>query len=318
MHEMNSSRSDSFFSQFRYWDLNLLVVLEALFAEQGNVTRAAQRMGLSQSAMSHALNRLRDMLNDPLFVKQGQKMQPTKRALALAPMIAGWLEQIRMQLNPPIFEPANIDQEVNIAIPEHLERLVLPALLRFLRQHAPGIRLHSRPVPLVQLAEAFMQGRIDMAIIGNEWDAGDAFIQQQLSSSRFVVIYAENQLQFGEQEITLDMLAKLPHLASNYSYKTATIIDNYFAAHGLSRTIMATSGGITSIPSILQECAMVSILPEIMVADHPLFQTLVMRPFAMGQVQATLQLVWHRLHEHDPVQQFLREWISRHFAEMSQ
>ena len=234
MHKMNSSRNDAFFQQFRYWDLNLLVVLEALFTEQGNVTRAAQRVGLSQSAMSHALNRLREMLNDPLFVKQGQRMQPTKRALSLAPVVSDWLEQIRRQLNPPIFDPAEIAQEVNVAIPEHLERLVLPALLRFLRREAPGILLHSRPVPMVQLAESFTLGRIDMAIIGNEWDAGDGFLQQQLISSQFVVIYDENQVQFGS-DMTIEHLAKLPHLASNYSYKTATIIDNYFAAHGLSR-----------------------------------------------------------------------------------
>lgn len=318
MQKMNSSRNNAFFQQFRYWDLNLLVVLEALFTEEGNVTKAAQRIGLSQSAMSHALNRLREMLDDPLFVKKGQRMLPTKRALSLAPMVSDWLEQIRQQLNPPEFDPSEIEQEVNIAIPEHLERLVLPALLGFLRREAPGMLLHSRPVPMVQLTEAFTQSRIDMAIIGNEWDIGEGFLQHQLTSSRFVMIYDEQQLQFGEQEISLEDLSRLPHLASNYSYKTATIIDNYFSAHGLSRKIMATSGGITSIPAILRECKMISILPEIMVAHHPLFDDLVMRPFAEEQVRATLQLVWHRLHEHDPVQQFIRDWIIQHFAEMSQ
>lgn len=311
---MNNSRNDAFFQQFRYWDLNLLVVLEALFTEQGNVTRAAQRVGLSQSAMSHALNRLREMLDDPLFVKQGQRMQPTKRALTLAPVVSDWLEQIRLQLNPPVFDPATIEQEVNIAIPEHLERLILPPLLRFLRREAPGILLHSRPVPMVQLAESFTFGRVDMAIIGNDWDAGEGFLQQQLINSQFVVVYSDDQVQF-EPDMTLEQLAKLPHLASNYSYKTATTIDNYFAAHGLTRQIMATSGGITSIPAILRECAMVSILPEIMIADHPLFDQLVKRPFAPQQVSATLQLIWHRLHEHDPVQQFIRHWIIQYFAD---
>ena len=83
---MNNMRTDTFFQQFRYWDLNLLVVFEALHCEQGNVSRAAKRIGLSQSAMSHALNRLREMLDDPLFVKQGHRMHPTSRALALAPV----------------------------------------------------------------------------------------------------------------------------------------------------------------------------------------------------------------------------------------
>ena len=316
MQNMNNVRTDTFFQQFRYWDLNLLVVFEALHCEQGNVSRAAKRVGLSQSAMSHALNRLREMLDDPLFVKQGHRMHPTSRALALAPVISDWLENIRGQLNPPEFDPATIQQEINIAIPEHLERLVLPALLGFLRQQAPGLHLHSRPVPMAQLNEAFAQGRIDMAIIGNDWEPKESYQHCQLTDSRFVYVYDARQLQFAES-VSLAELAAVPQLASNYSHKTATIIDNYFSGHGLTRHIMATSGGITAIPAILAECPMLSILPEIMIADHPLFESLVRRPFEPDNVRATLHLVWHKLHEHDDVHRFVRDWIVQHFSVMS-
>jgi DNA-binding transcriptional LysR family regulator len=316
MQNMNNVRTDTFFQQFRYWDLNLLVVFEALHCEQGNVSRAAKRVGLSQSAMSHALNRLREMLDDPLFVKQGHRMHPTSRALALAPVISDWLENIRGQLNPPEFDPATIQQEINIAIPEHLERLVLPALLGFLRQQAPGLHLHSRPVPMAQLNEAFAQGRIDMAIIGNDWEPKESYQHCQLTDSRFVYVYDARQLQFVES-VSLAELAAVPQLASNYSHKTATIIDNYFSGHGLTRHIMATSGGITAIPAILAECPMLSILPEIMIADHPLFESLVRRPFEPDNVRATLHLVWHKLHEHDDVHRFVRDWIVQHFSAMS-
>ena len=313
MHNMNNGQSDAFFQQFRHWDLNLLVVLEALFCEQGNVSRAALRVGLSQSAMSHALNRLREMLDDPLFVKQGHRMHPTSRAIALAPVIAGWLENIRGQLKPPVFDPATVQQEINVAIPEHLERLVLPALLGFLRQQAPGLHLHSRPVPMSQLNDAFAQGRIDMAIIGNDWEPKASYQHCLLTESRFVYVYDARQLQFAVS-VSLAELAAVPQLASNYSHKTATIIDNHFTVHGLTRRIMATSGGITAIPAILAECPMLSILPEIMIADHPLFESLVKRPFEPDSVRATLHLVWHKLHEHDLVQHFVRDWIIRHFA----
>ena len=316
MQNMNNVRTDTFFQQFRYWDLNLLVVFEALHCEQGNVSRAAKRVGLSQSAMSHALNRLREMLDDPLFVKQGHRMHPTSRALALAPVISDWLENIRGQLNPPEFDPATIQQEINIAIPEHLERLVLPALLGFLRQQAPGLHLHSRPVPMAQLNEAFAQGRIDMAIIGNDWEPKESYQHCQLTDSRFVYVYDARQLQFAES-VSLAELAAVPQLASNYSHKTATIIDNYFSGHGLTRHIMATSGGITAIPAILAECPMLSILPEIMIADHPLFESLVRRPFEPDNVRATLHLVWHKLHEPDDVHRCVRDWIVQHFSAMS-
>ena len=317
MQNLNNGRTDTFFQQFRHWDLNLLVVLEALYTEQGNVTRAAQRVGLSQSAMSHALNRLREMLGDPLFIKRGHRMEATSRAGALAPVVAGWLGLIRTQLHPPEFDPATVQQEINVAIPEHLERLVLPALLGFLRKQAPGLHLHSRPVPMAQLTDAFTQGRIDMAIIGNEWEPKEAYQYCLLAESRFMYVYDARQLQFDDA-VSLAELAEVPQLASNYSHKTATIIDNYFAEQGVTRRITATSGGITAIPAILAECPMLSILPEIMVADHPLFDALVRRPFEPDKVRARLYLVWHRLHEHDPAQQFIRDWLLRHFAAMSQ
>ena len=317
MQNLNNGRTDTFFQQFRHWDLNLLVVLEALYTEQGNVTRAAQRVGLSQSAMSHALNRLREMLDDPLFIKRGHRMEATRRAMALAPVVAGWLEQIRTQLHPPEFDPATVQQEINVAIPEHLERLVLPALLGFLRKQAPGLHLHSRPVPMAQLTDAFTQGRIDMAIIGNDWEPKEAYQYCLMPESRFMYVYDARQLQFDDA-VSLAELAEVPQLASNYSHKTATIIDNYFAEQGVTRRITATSGGITAIPAILAECPMLSILPEIMVADHPIFVGLVRRPLVPDKVRARLYLVWHRLHEHDPAQQFIRDWLLRHFAAMSQ
>ncbi len=193
---------------------------------------------------------------------------------------------------------------------------MLPALLSFLRRQAPGLHLHSRPVPIAQLTEAFAQGRIDMAIIGHDWEPKEAYQHCLLAESRFMYIYDARQLQFADT-VSLAELAAVPQLASNYSHKTATIVDNYFTSQGLTRRIMATSGGITAIPAILAECPMLSILPEIMVADHPLFHSLEQRPFAPDKVRATLHLVWHRLHEHDPVQQFIREQIIQHFAGMS-
>lgn len=313
MHKMNSSHSDTFFQQFRHWDLNLLVVLEALFTEQGNVTRAAQRIGLSQSAMSHALNRLREMLGDPLFVKRGQRMQATARATTLAPVISAWLEQIREQLNPPVFDPAMVQQEINIAIHEHLERLLLPSLLSFITRHATGLHIHSRPVPMAQLSDAFAQGRIDMAIIGHDWDATEGYSMCQLAESRFVYVYDDTQLSLPASP-SLAELAAVPHLASNYSHKTTTIIDNHFAAQRLQRRIVATSGGITAIPAILAQCPMLAILPEIMIAEHPLFEKLNQRPFEAAHVSVFLHLVWHKLHEHDPVQHYIRQHIIRHFA----
>ncbi|MFB0975858.1 MAG: LysR substrate-binding domain-containing protein, partial [Tolumonas sp.] len=176
-----------------------------------------------------------------------------------------------------------------------------------------GLHFHSRPVPIAQLADAFARQRIDMAIIGHDLLQTESYSQCKLTESRFVYVYDEQQLRLPEPA-SLAELAAVPHLASNYSHKTATIIDNHFAAQGLRRRIVATSGGITAIPAILAASPLLTILPEVMITDHPLFERLKKVPFETGQVQVALYLVWHKLHEHDLVQHFVRSWIIRYFA----
>src|SRR4029077_14475625 len=120
-------------------DLNLLVVFDTLMAER-NVTRAAARDGLSQPAVSKALNRLRYLFDDPLFVLRDRAMEPTARARQLAGPIRGALADISRTLTLPAeFNPATIRATVKIATNDLYHTCLLPFLIRHLRQHAPGV-----------------------------------------------------------------------------------------------------------------------------------------------------------------------------------
>lgn len=313
MNEMNNARSASFFQQFRHWDLNLLVVLEALYAEQGNVTRAAQRVGLSQSALSHALNRLRDMLDDPLFVKRGAKMQPTARASQLAPFVAQWLDQLQVELSPQLFDPMTIKASLRLGMPEHLERLLLPDLLRYLGTHAPGIHIHVKAVPIFQLSDELDNGGIDLAITGAQIDLSEGYQQQLLTRSHFVYVYNPKLLTLPDNP-TLEELAAVPQLTTSYAHNTTSIIESYFQAHGLKRKIMATTSGITAIPAIIAMCPVLVILPRLMITQYSLFDEFNVLPFADQDVNVPLNLVWHRLHDHDPAHQYVRDYIVQQFT----
>src|SRR6202049_1757433 len=125
-------------------DLNLLVVFDALMAER-NVTRAAERNGLSQPAVSKALNRLRGLFDDPLFVRRDRSMEPTARALELAGPIHGALATISRTLGQPsAFDPATVSAIVRIATLDLYHMNLLPALVRHLRRYAPGVDLQMR------------------------------------------------------------------------------------------------------------------------------------------------------------------------------
>lgn len=149
-------------NDLRRVDLNLLVILDALLSEQ-HVTRAAERLHLSQPAVSHALARLRDVLGDPLLVRQGGGLVPTPRALELATPLADALAQVQALLAPNRFEPLLAQRTFRLAMSDYGAALLLPSLMRTLRREAPGIRLQMIHTSREGMLEGLLNGEIDVS-----------------------------------------------------------------------------------------------------------------------------------------------------------
>lgn len=143
-------------------DLNLLRVFDALF-ELRSVTRAASRLGVTQSAVSHALGRLRTTLNDPLFLRSSSGLQPTPRALEIAPGIRDGLNQLRGALTPSIFEPASESRHFTIAAGSYFCGLLIPALVACARTSAPSVTF-AIVTPTPDLLAALDDGTVDLAM----------------------------------------------------------------------------------------------------------------------------------------------------------
>ena len=153
-------------NDLRRIDLNLLVILDALLTEQ-HVTRAAERLHLSQPAVSHALARLRDLLSDPLLVRQGGGLVPTARALELATPLAEALAHVQALLAPNRFDPASAKRRFRVAMSDYSAAIFLPGLVRTLRREAPGVDL--------QIIQASREGMIDGVLNGDLDLAGGVF-----------------------------------------------------------------------------------------------------------------------------------------------
>ncbi|WP_205884479.1 LysR family transcriptional regulator [Pseudomonas kribbensis] len=153
MHQMND---------LRRIDLNLLVILDALLSEQ-HVTRAAERLHLSQPAVSHALARLRDLLGDPLLVRAGSGLVPTARALELVAPLAEALAQVQSLLAPNTFDPASARRIFRLAMSDYGAAIILPGLIRTLRAEAPGIDLQISHASREGMVEGLLNGDIDLA-----------------------------------------------------------------------------------------------------------------------------------------------------------
>ncbi|MHC3969199.1 LysR family transcriptional regulator, partial [Pseudomonas aeruginosa] len=146
------------------FDLNLLRVLDALLRER-NVSRAAERLALSQPAVSNALNRLRELLDDPLLVRAGRAMQPTPRALALEAPIRAALRQIEQSLGDGEgFDPGRSRQRFTVAVTDYVELICMPALMRRLSERAPGISIAIQHLTPTLPAEALDKGELDLVL----------------------------------------------------------------------------------------------------------------------------------------------------------
>ena len=149
-------------NDLRRIDLNLLVILDALLSEQ-HVTRAAERLHLSQPAVSHALARLRDLLGDPLLVRQGGALVATARALELTTPLAEALAQVQALLAPNRFDPATAKRRFRVAMSDYGAAIFLPQLVRALRREAPGIDLQIVQTSREGMIDGVLNGDLDLA-----------------------------------------------------------------------------------------------------------------------------------------------------------
>jgi len=225
---------------FSTLDLNLLRVFDALIEER-SVTRAGERLGLSQSAISHALNRLRYVLNDELFVRVSDGMRPTARASEIAPRLREGLLQLQLALAPSEFDPARTERRFVIACTEYVGTVLMPAFIAKLRAQAPNAELRIRPSNM-GIAEALLAGRVDLAISSFR-RIPELFAYEPLfRETRVWVLSADHPA--ACTELTLESLAELSHVIISATGEDEHAIDGYVIDHGLERLVTRSEVGL--------------------------------------------------------------------------
>src|SRR5579875_2760748 len=189
-------------------DLNLLRVFEALLEER-SATRAAQRLGLTQSAVSHALNRLRYALGDELFVRAPEGMRATPHASEIAPGVLTGLRQLQTALSPATFDPLTTERRFTLEAGAYVCSVIMPEVVARIRAAAPHSQIRIRNSG-PNLVEALDSGRTDVAI-GGFVRVPERFEQAALFEDRMVwAIRADHPL--AGRPLTMDRLCELPHI----------------------------------------------------------------------------------------------------------
>ena len=291
-------------------DLNLLVVLNAL-TEERSVRRAGARIGLSQSATSHALARLRGLLGDELLVRTATGMEPTPRALALAGPIRLALEEIQATLAPDRFDPATARRAFTIVVETYGTIVIVADMVDRIRREAPGIDVTVRSGPAIQIIEDIDKGRADIAIGGVRSLPG-RFVTRQLMADRHVCL-----MRIGHplaNGMTLAQFLGTPHLLVSMNDEAEDLVDHALAAAGLARRVaFRLPNGLAAVAALLRS-DMLAVVPEGAARMFAGIAPLVIAEPPLRLPATAFHLVWNRrLHESAG-----HVWLRRVLAEIGQ
>jgi DNA-binding transcriptional LysR family regulator len=298
-------------------DLNLLLVFDALMAER-QVTRAGQRIGLSQPAVSAALNRLRAMLDDDLFVRRGGAMVPTARALALAEPIGDALRRVELAFRAGAsFDPATIRRDFTVRGVDYVGYLVIPPLIANLAGPAPGIVVRCLDAQTGSVPQLLEEGRIDLAIeVLHDFD--DPIRSQFLFRERYVVIASAHHPDIdagGDQSLQdpfdLDLYCRLPHALHSFVGGTTGNVDAALAAINRERHVTLSAPHFFSIAKAVADSRMIATFPERLAARIAPVLGLRVYQAPIDLAPISLAMVWHRRNDSDAGQIWFRQQVMK-------
>ena len=312
---------------FKTLDLNLLKVFDAVMEER-SVLRASHKIALSQSAVSHSLARLREILEDDLFIRTVSGMQPTARALAMAPQIREALRSLEAAVELPVFDPAMSTKQFTLAANDFTTMVLASPLLKILGREAPAIDLTIKPVTRIDLAEQIDLGRIDVAI-GVFSNPPGRF------RTAFLFEYDDVLIVGGTRRLSrLDKpkLAQLPLVVVSFGGEQEGAIGGYISERGLARRsemydraaleralsesdrpprIAVSLPHFLALPALLEGSDLAAIVPRPLATALERTHAVTTYELPYAATPLEVRLLWHERVENEPSHEWLREILRR-------
>jgi len=301
-------------------DLNLLRVFDAILRER-NVLRASEAINLSPSAVSHALSRLRAFLDDDLFVRTAAGMEPTTRALEMAPLVRDALVVIERAIGPKQFEPASTQRQFCIAATDYVTAVILPEFLHATSLAAPNASVTLLPASRIDLTTQIDVGRVEIAL-GSFSNMPSRIREQVLFEERDMMVIASDH-PLARRKIRLRDFASLPLLVVS----TGGAEDGFLSERGLTRrtemfdrtALVAAFESVgkrpefrvvqphfLAIPSLLAGTRMAAVVPASLARFFMKSGTVYAAELPWEPTTRALQMIWHERHTEDQGHAWLR------------
>ena len=303
---------------YRSADLNLLKVFEALMTE-GNVTRAARKLSLTQPTVSNALRRLRETFDDPLFVRSGAGVNPTRRAIDLWEPLSQSLHAIRGTLDIESFDALRSTASLSIAMSDYVSGIVVPRLASKLSKAAPSMLIHAIPNTLVDFDKVLADNKADFAIsVYNEEVQRPAFLKSRaLWSPDFVCVMRTGHPLARADKIPLKKFLAARHVDVSLVGKTTPTYDLFLHSRGLQRNLVATVNHYGAAYEVVRRSDLIAVLPWSEKFEPLRLTGLRRMPVPLEAPARIIELFWHQRHETSALHLWLKNTLLALFEQPS-
>lgn len=289
-------------------ELQLLYIFDAIMTER-SVTRAAERLAMTQPAVSNAISRMRQVWKDPLFVRKGRNIEPTSYALSLWDQVGDHMYALSNAVNLTHFDPGTSNRTFRIAVTDVIVEMIWRQLLQELERAAPGVDIHAVPYTPEGTYEDLRQAHVDLAVgvlSQHDYSLRSTWL---LESGYVLAMRADHPL--AGRPITMAEFLEARHLLVSMSGDAHGYIDSYLDQKGQRRRIAATVNHFSTVPDLLKESNLIAAVPELISQDCGFIDGLWMGELPFDVDPTSLYLIWHARHDRDPGIVWLREYMER-------
>jgi DNA-binding transcriptional LysR family regulator len=299
---------------FRTLDLNLLRVFDVVMVER-NVTRAAEQLAMTQPAVSNALRRLRDAIGEELFVSGSAGVTPTPQATALWPTVRHALGALRELLAPQGFDPALDERQFGLVMADATAAVVVPLLVSALERQRSRVALRVEPLTTRDPRALLERGAVDAAIgffpevaqaLAAETMLGE-FLLQPLYDCDYVCVMRRDHPLVGSAPLTLDQFCDASHVRVSFAGRSQDFVDAALAKLGRSRRVVLVLNQFATAAQAVCGSDLIVVLPRRYVPVCGVTSELAVADLPLEMPVIEISLLWHRRHERDPAQRWLRD-----------
>ncbi|MEQ3653920.1 MAG: LysR family transcriptional regulator [Glaciecola sp.] len=296
-------------------ELNLLVVFDAIMTER-SITRAANRLNMTQPAVSNAVRRMRVAWKDDLFVKSGRNIQPTLKAQNLWEQIKDPVSELSAVIRPNEFDPKTVKRTFRISLADIVAQMLLVPLRKIIEEEAPNVNIHSVPYTITNAQQVLDDANVDL-VLGAALTLSPVIRAEYLFDPFYVCVMRPDH-PLAKGQITFEEFANAEHLLVSLSGDSSGFTDEVLAQKGLTRRVSCTVNQFSVVPDLLVNSKLICVVPAGAVHKQIVNGTLAatLPPFEMPKT--TANLFWHKRQDKDPGLVWLREKVKNILVEKAE